>query len=67
MFAEKLSVLFLLLNNLRIEETIQYLFFPVAILAGNLFYLLKKDWIKDVILYGFLIVAFILPFLPNFN
>lgn len=62
-----ISVLFLLLNNLRIEETIQYLFFPVAILAGNLFYLLKKDWIKDVILYGFLIVAFILPFLPNFN
>lgn len=62
-----LSVLFLLLNNLRIEETIQYLFFPVAVLAGNLFYLLKKDWIKDVILYGFLIVAFILPFLPNFN
>lgn len=59
-----ISVLFLLLNNLRIEETIQYLLFPVAVLAGNLFYLLKKYWIKDVILYGLLILAIILPFLP---
>lgn len=62
-----ISVLFLLINNLRIEETIQYLFFPIAVLAGNLFYLLKKYWIKNVILYGLLILAIILPFLPNYN
>ncbi len=57
-----LSILILLLNNLKIEETILYLFFPTAILIGILFNLLTKKGVKEVILYCFLLLAFSLPF-----
>ncbi len=60
-----ISIFVLLLNNLEIEETIQYLFFPIAVLIGNLFYLIRSYWIKDVLLYGVLLLIFTLPFLQE--
>jgi len=58
-----ISVLILVLNNRDIAESIQYLFFPVAVLFGILFNLNMKLWIKEVVLYVFLLLAFALPFI----
>lgn len=58
-----ISVLILVLSNRDITESIQYLFFPVAVLFGILFNLNMKHWIKEVVLYVFLLLTFGLPFI----
>jgi len=60
-----ISLLIVLLNNLRIEETILFLFFPIAVLTGKLFYSLKRHWIKDVVIYCLLLLAIVLAFLQS--
>ena len=57
------SILILILNNHDITESIQYLFFPTAVLFGILYNLTMKIWIKEFVLYIFLLLAFGLPFL----
>ena len=61
-----ISIIILLSNNLKIEETVQYLFFPIAVLVGNLFYLIRKYWIKDFVLYSLLLFVFIWPFVQKY-
>lgn len=60
-----IGLLILFLNNLKLEETIQYLFFPIAVITGKLFYLINKTWIKDIVIYSLLLLAILLPFLPD--
>lgn len=49
--------------NINIETNIQFLFLPTVILIGNLLVLIKKTWLKEIILYGILILSFMLPFI----
>ena len=58
-----ISILVVLFYNINIEESIQFIFFPTAILIGNMIDLLKKKWIKELLLIGLLIFSFTLPFL----
>ncbi len=58
-----ISMFILLTNNLKIEYTIQFIFFPSAILIGDLLFLVRKNWIKNLLLYSLVILAFVVPFL----
>jgi len=53
-----LSTLVILLYTLNLNEGIVFLFFPLAVLIGNLIHLLKKKWLKNLILYSLFILSF---------
>jgi len=61
-----LSILLIMMSSLTMKSSILFLFFPSAILIGNLVALIKKYWVKELLLLSLLLVALIIPFI-EFN
>lgn len=53
-----ISVFIIVLNTLEIKDTMQFIFFPTAVLIGNFIFFIKKIWIKEVLLYSIIILSF---------
>lgn len=57
-----IGIVISLINSASINRNLLYLFFPIAILIGNMVFLSEKKWIKEFILFMLLTLTFILPF-----
>jgi len=57
-----ISLLLVVFYNLNVAESIQFIFFPAAVLVGNMIDLLQKKWVKEALLMGLLIFSFASPF-----
>jgi len=58
-----ITVILFSFDNLKLEENIQFIFLPVAVLVGNLILLTKKGWLKEMLLYTILLLTFFVPFI----
>jgi hypothetical protein len=58
-----ISILILFFYSINLNQSIQYLFLPAAVLIGNMIDNLSKIWQKETILLGLLILSFSFPFL----
>ena len=47
-------------HNLEIRNSIQFLFFPISIVIGNLLSLNNNNWIKNTLLYSLLVFSLVL-------
>jgi hypothetical protein len=57
-----IALFILVLDKINIGYNIQFLFLPTAILTGNLITFISRKWIKEIVLYGLLVLSFILIF-----
>jgi len=58
-----ISILILLFYSINLNQSVQYLFLPAAVLIGNMIANLSKNWKKETILLSLLILSFSFPFI----
>ncbi len=52
-----LALVLVLINNLQIEQSIQFAFLPMAVLLGNFLFFTKRNWLKELLFYLLLLFS----------
>jgi uncharacterized membrane protein YwaF len=52
-----LALVLVLINNLQIEQSIQFAFLPIVVLLGNFLFFTKRNWLKELLFYLLLLFS----------
>ncbi len=52
-----IALFVILINNLELENSIVFLFYPIAVLLGNFLYYTRKSWVQELWFYFLLLLS----------